>query len=90
MAISGLIATLDSDARRAEDAVAALSEHPAVEVGERSGLRLPLVLDTPSWREDRTVYRWIEALDGVLHVDVACVWLDEETDPRAQAQEATR
>lgn len=69
MPVKGLLITLDSDAERASLAQTQLSERREIELGEVNEKYLPLVLDTPTERESKELYRWIEKLEGVYFVD---------------------
>jgi len=71
MPIFGLALTLRSDADTVERTVSVLASDPRVELGEHTGWRLPLVLETQGPHD---VQRFIEALleaGDVLQVDVA-------------------
>ncbi len=87
MAVSGLAILLSPERERREGAISALESHPQVELGPSNGDRIAAVLDTPDTHQDRRVVKQLEALDGVLRVDLVCVYFDEdiEDEPRSIA-----
>lgn len=78
MPVSGLVLTLEADDERREGALAALRRCASIEVGERHGQRLPIVVDTESSDEDKAVWEWLRSLPGVAFVDVVCVDSSED------------
>jgi nitrate reductase NapAB chaperone NapD len=88
MPICGLVVTLDSDHIRAENVVTALRDHPAVTVGEKQGLRLPIATDTASQAEDKQLWEWLKQLDGVRHIDVVYAHIGEPEDGIQRQEEA--
>ena len=77
MPISGLVITLDSDesaAQRVSDDIRARS---SFELGERQSHRLPAVLETPDRAADKREWEWLNALPGVMHVDVVFIHFDQ-------------
>ena len=82
MPISGLVVTLRNGRER--DAIDQIRQHPRFETGSHQSQRLPVVLDTPDRDEDKRCWQWLNALDGVDHVDVAMVHFED-----ADAQPAT-
>ena len=69
MPVKGVLVTLEDDPVRADAAIATLRGKAGFELGERNEKWLPLVVESPSERESKEAYRWIEALDGVYFVD---------------------
>lgn len=78
MPISGLLITLDRDRSQRASALAALRDHPSIDVGDGEDHRVPIVVDTLSSDEDRTVWEWLHELPGVMFVDVVYVYFDED------------
>lgn len=72
MPVSGLVLTLSLNAPDRAAALDALRRHPSIEVGEAQGHRLPIVVDTPASDDDRAVWDWLHAQEGILFVDVVC------------------
>lgn len=79
MPVSGLVLTLETDDERCEGAFAALRRCASIEVGERHGRRLPIVVDTESSEKDKAVWEWLHSLPGVAFVDVVYVDSSEDT-----------
>ena len=55
-----------------------IQQHPNFEVGDRQGLRLPVVLDTPDKETDKQCWLWLNSLPGVHHVDVAFIHFEDK------------
>jgi len=79
MPVSGLVLTLTDAAPLRAQALATVREHPAVDVGEPHGGRVPIVVDTPDSSADRDIWEWLGAIPGVLFVDLVCT--DASEDP---------
>ena len=75
--ISGILIHLVEDAVLCDKTVAAIAEHPSVEIGDRSGLRLPAVIDIDNKNSAEKVNEWLMSLPGVSHVDVTFVHFEE-------------
>ncbi|HRP62272.1 MAG TPA: hypothetical protein PK400_03160 [Phycisphaerales bacterium] len=82
MPVSGLVITLSESPEDRASALVSLGESPCIEVGEVNGSRLPIVVDTPTFEDDRHVWDWLHNLRGVLFVDVACIHFDDEENPQ--------
>jgi nitrate reductase NapAB chaperone NapD len=82
MPISGLLITLDCDPSKRAEALAALRQHPAIDIGEGEAHRVPIVVDTPSSDEDRAVWDWLHDQPGVAFVDLVYVHFDVEDEQR--------
>ena len=80
MAISGLVLITESDARRAGSALARVRADHRFTLGPPNGRRIPVVLETASQDEDRDCFHWLTELDGIAHVDVVLVGVDEATE----------
>lgn len=75
--ISGVVAYLKFDEPLVEESLNMIRQHPAFELGERSGHRVPMVLETVGAGESRDAMDWINDLPGIEHVDVAYVHLED-------------
>jgi hypothetical protein len=78
MPISGLVVTLAEDQAAQDAAVAAMSAHPAIEIGTRSFNQMPVVVETVDEEQDRLIWEWLHALPGVVMVVVALIHFDDE------------
>lgn len=77
MAVSGIVVTLSDDQALAHAAIESLSADPRLTLGERFDRRLAAVAETPSARDDRDLWDDLNAIPGVVRVDVTFVALDE-------------
>ncbi|HUG69174.1 MAG TPA: hypothetical protein VMM76_15595 [Pirellulaceae bacterium] len=73
--ISSLLVHLDLDQRRADEAIRAIEQEAAIEIGPRHAARLPIVLETETPSESQAITDWLIGLPGVTHVDVTFVHL---------------
>jgi hypothetical protein len=71
MPVSGLVLTLSPDPGLRALALEALARDPRVTVGERIGARLPVVTETDTLLEHHALWSDLEAIDGVLLVQLA-------------------
>lgn len=85
MPISGLIVHLSENRTLQHAALAAMREHPALELGEQRRNQLALVVESACEEEDRLTWEWLHALPGVTMVVVAFVHFDEP-DEEAKSQ----
>ncbi|MEE9404984.1 MAG: hypothetical protein V3V20_08820 [Algisphaera sp.] len=86
MPTSGLVITLNPDAPEAHRTSAAIHDHPSFTCADSpSPIRLPAVLETPHRRADRIAWDWLNALPGVLQVDVVFIHFDQADRPAADA-----
>lgn len=88
MPISGLVVTLVDDLSARETCLALLRDHPALEIGELAGGRVPVVVDSLDDCEDRLIWDWLHSLPGVSLVVVAYISFDEDS-PAEQLTAAT-
>jgi len=77
--ISGLVVYFSRDCKLAEAAKLSIGQQAALELGPQEGRRLPLVLETTTSSESQDLTDWLKDLDGVEHVDVAFVHLEESS-----------
>jgi hypothetical protein len=75
--ISGLVVTLVDDSSAREATLAVLREHPALEIGEITSGRVPVVVESLDEEEDRLVWEWLHSLPGVALVVVAFISFDD-------------
>ena len=78
MPISGLVVTLTDNPVLQQAALAAMREHPALELGERTRNQIALVAESACEEEDRLIWEWLHALPGVAMVVVAFIHFDDE------------
>ena len=90
MSVSGLVVTLEDDEARAAEAHARIERDPRLTVGERVGRRVPVVAQTESPEEDRTLWDALRAMAGIAHVDVTFVAFDEPRPSRGVASHDER
>ena len=76
MWISSFVVTLASE-QVAPGVIAALDAIPVLTLGERHGLRLPVVTEAPDGSTSRYWHEWVEDLPGVVQVEVAFVSFDD-------------
>ena len=80
MAISGLVLTLTDDPAGQAQAILSLAAMPELELGDLTGMRLPVVAETPHQGADRDLFERLQAMPGVLYADVAYVWFEPDAD----------
>lgn len=76
MWISSFVVTFASEAA-ALSAVPTLAALSVLTLGERHGMRLPVVVEAPDGSTSRYWHEWVEQLPGVVQVEVAFVSFDE-------------
>lgn len=54
-------------------ALTALASKPEVTIGPPKGVRYPVVLSTDSRQADKALWSWVQALPGVIHVELVFV-----------------
>jgi len=69
MPVKGLLITLIEDPEKVASATEQLNAREEIELGERTGRYLPIVIDAETEAESRQLYEWIESLEGVYFVD---------------------
>jgi hypothetical protein len=85
MPISGLVVTLADNPVLQQAALAAMREHPALELGERRCNQVALVVESACEEEDRLIWEWLHALPGVAMVVVAFIHFDDEPGAESDA-----
>jgi hypothetical protein len=86
MPISGLVVTLTDNPVLQQAALAAMREHPALELGERSCNQFALVVESAGEEEDRLIWEWLHALPGVAMVVIAFIHFDDEPGDASESQ----
>lgn len=87
MTTGGLVAVLDPDPARQQQAIHLIGHCDRFQIGEQIGLRLALVLQTEHTWQSKGWLEWLETLPGVRAVEVAFVH-DEGTADREPLTEA--
>lgn len=70
MPVNGLLLTLAEDEKHVNDALLAIGARSDIELGERTGRWQPVVVETKDTGGSHDVHEWLQALPGVLLVDV--------------------
>ncbi len=78
---------IDSNPAIAENAIAEIQNQDSIETGTRNGQVLPAVIDTPDPVAMEDITRWIQELDGVIHVDVVYVDFEGADEAPVNAQD---
>jgi nitrate reductase NapAB chaperone NapD len=78
MRISGAVIILSASPESARAAIGHLRAHPAIEVGARTGGRVPVVLEAGGRGDFDALWRWVRDLEGVEAADLVYVHFDEE------------
>ncbi len=77
MPINGLLINLSNDEVLATETVALLQDSGKLELGERTDRWIPVVVDAAGVGESHDVHEWIDALPGVVAVDVIFASVEE-------------
>lgn len=77
MPVNGLLLTLSPDERLARHVRAKIAARPEALLGEPQGIYQPLAVETDDVRAAHEFHEWLEALEGVGHVDVIYVGFEE-------------
>lgn len=80
MPVSGLVITFSSDTADHSAVLEQLAREPTIELGDACGPKLPIVVDTDTREQDRTIWNWVRDLPGVAMVDVAFVGFEDESE----------
>jgi len=70
MPVNGLLITLTEDETLSGDTLLAIAEHDCIELGDRTDRWQPVVVETSGTRDSHEIHEWLEALPGVIMVDV--------------------
>lgn len=80
VAVSGLIINFSTESGPPPATLEALLGHPFVQVGEGSGHRLPIVVETSDAEQTDSMWEWLHSLPGVTLIDLAFLHFDEDED----------
>ena len=80
MNVSSLVVTLVDNTLEARFAEEAIAEFPCLEMGQKHGFKIPVVIEAKDEFESRDWFHRISELRGVLKVEVAFVSF-EDLDP---------
>ena len=75
--ISGLVVHFSEDKSLANTALLEITEQKNIDIGIQSERRLPIVVEADSIESSHKMTDWLFELEGVCHVDVTYVHLDE-------------
>lgn len=89
MPTSGLVISTNPDADL-QSLLAALGSRDGVAHGEPVQGRVPIVTDTASKAEDKTLWEWLWTLPGVASVDVAFIYLGADVGPASTGDSRTQ
>jgi nitrate reductase NapAB chaperone NapD len=88
MWISSFVVTLPKESEPANRIQSAIEAIPVLQLGQRCGNRLPVVLEVANGVEARYWYEWVNGLPDVVKVDLAFVSFEEgESVESGQQQE---
>ena len=69
--IASLVATLKwEEGASYENTLNQLGERTEMETGQLYGTRLPIIIEAQSTEELESLTRWVQDLNGILHVDI--------------------
>ena len=90
MPVNGLLLTLTDDESLVDDVLLTIAAHDSVELGDRTGRWQPVVVETGGTGESHDVHEWLQALPGVVMVDVVftSVGDTQEGDDQFDADQA--
>ncbi|TWU04627.1 chaperone NapD [Stieleria varia] len=80
MPISGLVITFASQVEEHSAAIESLHEVPEIEIGNASGSKLAIVVDSADKRRDQQIWNMVRELPGVIDLAVAMVAFDEDNE----------
>jgi nitrate reductase NapAB chaperone NapD len=78
VAVSGLIMNFSTETGPPRATLEALLAHPSVQVGEGSGHRLPIVVETSDSEQTSSMWEWLNSLPGVTLIDLAFLNFEDE------------
>jgi nitrate reductase NapAB chaperone NapD len=81
MPVNGLLITLTEDETLSSDALLAIAKHDCIELGDRTDRWQPVVVETSGTRDSHEIHEWLEALPGVIMVDVVFSSVADPDDP---------
>ncbi|MCA9217076.1 MAG: hypothetical protein KDB27_28605 [Planctomycetales bacterium] len=84
MPVSGLVVSLSSEKLPRDEALQEIRCEPRIIMGTLKDNRLAIVLDTDSQAEDQQLWNWLEALPGVVLVEVAFIGFETKQDSTSE------
>jgi nitrate reductase NapAB chaperone NapD len=73
MPVSGLVVTLTSQSPQREAAIEEIRADLRIEIGAIGPSKMAIVVDTATSSDDKRLWEWIQAIEGVLQVEVALI-----------------
>lgn len=70
MPVNGLLLTLTADEDLARESLLEIEKRSDIELGERTDRWQPVVVESNGTKGSHDVHEWLEALPGVIMVDV--------------------
>jgi len=70
MPVNGLLLTLTKDESLVNESLLAIADRGGVELGDRTGIWQPVVVETDDTGGSHDVHEWLQELPGVMMVDV--------------------
>ena len=80
MPVSGLIINFSPDVHLRQATLDALRSHPAIQVGEATDHRLPIVVETTDSDESALMWEWLHSLPGVSLIDLAYLHFEDREE----------
>lgn len=80
MPISGLVVTFASSVDEHADALKMIDAIPEINLGQVSGGKLAIVVDSETKQRDQEIWNTVRDLPGVIDLAVAMVAFDDETE----------
>jgi len=84
MPVNGLLLTLTEDEKLAGESLLEIGRRGDIELGDRTERWQPLVVETAGVRGSHEVHEWLEALPGVMKVDVVFTSVSEPTEEESK------
>ena len=78
MTVSALVVTVSEDEALRARCLEALCEQPGLTLGDPTGPRFPVVVDSHDLRGGRAVFESLAELDGVQSVELVQVYFEED------------
>lgn len=88
--ISGLVVTFASPVENHADAIGLLGQIAEIDLGQVSGSKIAIVVDTETKGRDQEIWNAVRDLPGVVDLAVAMVAFDEEQETGDDAEPGRR
>jgi nitrate reductase NapAB chaperone NapD len=85
--ISGLVVTFASSVEDHAKAIESIDDIPEIDLGQVSGSKLAIVVDSESKRRDQEIWNAVRGLPGVIDLAVAMVAFDVDDDRHHQGSQ---